>query len=420
MARSQRNSLLETRTSRLKLKVGARYYLQIGEGIALGYRRTADGFGNWQARIYMPDGRYDFRAIATADDFVESNGADVLTFFQAQEKVREVHAEVIAGKTLKPITVKEVADRYMDWFRDNRKAVQETANTIKAHIGPAFGDIVVSELTTQSIKAWHAKLAASPVRRRTGLGRKPNFGEKAATPEQKRARKSTANRILTVLKAMLNKAFQDELVNDDLAWRRVKPFERADEPVTRFLTVDEATRLINVCRADLRELIKAALFTGARFSELTGLHVLDVNVGTASIYIKPAKSGKGRYVPLSADGLNFFQEAILGKTKNALAFTKQDGAMWGKNQHSRALKEACAIAKLPPDFGFHELRHTYASLLAQSGVDLLTISKLLGHSDTRITSRHYAHLCDRTLANAVQAHVPSFGHIANSKISSIR
>ena len=78
-----------------------------------------------------------------------------------------------------------------------------------------------------------------------------------------------------------------------------------------FLTIDEATRLINACRADLRELIKAALFTGARFSELTGLHVLDVNVGTASIYIKPAKSGKGRYVPLSLDGLNFFQEAIL-------------------------------------------------------------------------------------------------------------
>ena len=115
-----------------------------------------------------------------------------------------------------------------------------------------------------------------------------------------------------------------------------------------------------MCRADLRELIKAALFTGARFSELTGLHVLDVNVGAASIYIKPAKSGKGRYVPLSADGLNFFQVAILGKTKNALAFTKQDGAMCGKNQHSRALKEACAIAKLPPYFGFHELRHTYA------------------------------------------------------------
>jgi hypothetical protein len=53
------------------------------------------------------------------------------------------------------------------------------------------------------------------------------------------------------------------------------------------------------------------------------------------------------------------------------------------------------------------LCHTYASALAQSGV--LTISKLLGHADTHIASRHYAHLCDNTLKAAV-ARLPSFGH----------
>jgi len=56
---------------------------------------------------------------------------------------------------------------------------------------------------------------------------------------------------------------------------------------------------------------------------------------------------------------------------------------------------------------FHELRHTYASHLAQAGVDLLTISKLLGHADTRMTSTHYAHLADKTLAAAV-TRLPSF------------
>lgn len=54
------------------------------------------------------------------------------------------------------------------------------------------------------------------------------------------------------------------------------------------------------------------------------------------------------------------------------------------------------------------MRHTYASHLAQAGVDLLTISKLLGHADTRITSKHYAHLADKTLAAAVTK-LPSFG-----------
>jgi integrase len=68
-----------------------------------------------------------------------------------------------------------------------------------------------------------------------------------------------------------------------------------------------------------------------------------------------------------------------------------------------------------PAIAFHELRHTYASHLAQAGVDLLTISKLLGHADTRITSRHYAHLADRTLAQAVTK-LPSFESAAGEDI----
>jgi integrase len=69
----------------------------------------------------------------------------------------------------------------------------------------------------------------------------------------------------------------------------------------------------------------------------------------------------------------------------------------------------------PPAISFHELRHTYASHLAQAGVDLLTISKLLGHADTRVTSRHYAHLADKTLAEAVTK-LPSFGGQERSKV----
>lgn len=83
------------------------------------------------------------------------------------------------------------------------------------------------------------------------------------------------------------------------------------------------------------------------------------------------------------------------------------------------MKEACSHASITPAIGFHELRHTYASLLTQAGADLLTISKLLGHADTRITSRHYAHLCDKTLANTVSRSLPRFGHEKERKIQNI-
>jgi site-specific recombinase XerD len=152
---------------------------------------------------------------------------------------------------------------------------------------------------------------------------------------------------------------------------------------------------------------------------LTRLKASNINTDTAQIYITAeAKSGKGRHVPLNDDGLDFFRGLVAGKLGDDLVFTKQDGSEWGKNHHVRLLRSACENAKIEPAIGFHELRHTYASILAQLGVDLLTISKLIGHADTRITSRHYAHLADKTLSDAVKK-LPSFGHTRESKIKAI-
>ncbi len=107
-----------------------------------------------------------------------------------------------------------------------------------------------------------------------------------------------------------------------------------------------------------------------------------------------------------------FKRLVTGMTGDALIFTRADGRGWGKNYHVRPLLKACEVAKIKPALAFHELRHSYASHLAQAGVDLLTISKLLGHADTRITSKHYAHLADKTLAAAVTK-LPSFQVTSN-------
>ncbi len=123
---------------------------------------------------------------------------------------------------------------------------------------------------------------------------------------------------------------------------------------------------------------------------------------------------------LSEEGLSFFDDQITGKTGLAYVFTRQDGGPWLKNHQSRLMKTACEQANIDPPIGFDELRHTYASLLAQTGADLLTISKLLGHADTRITSRHHAHLCDETLANTVKSLLPSFNYKKEDKVTSIR
>lgn len=420
MARSARSTHLETRTGRLKLVRGARLYLAIGKRLALGYRRTTDGFGTWQARIFSQSGKYRFFALAAADDQQDANDVDVLDFYQAQAKARKTYDDFVRGRVgSRGQTVADATTNYLNWFKEHRKAVRETESAIKAHITPTFGDTAIERLQAKEIREWHRALATHAVRKRSKKGSRQRFGAKPQTEDQKRARRATANRILTIFKAILNKALEDEIVTDDTAWKNVKPFKNADSPRVRFLTEADSTRLINACDADFRRLVRAALFTGARYGELTALTVTDFNADTASVFIRPSKSGKGRHVPLSPTGLDFFNSVVAGKAGDDLIFTKKDGKAWGKNHHVRELKIACTTAKIVPGIGFHELRHTYASLLAQAGADLLTISKLLGHADTRVTSRHYAHLCDRTLANAVNALLPSFGHTPEGKVIAI-
>ena len=415
MARTHRKTSLETRTPRLKLPAGKRVWVNVGEGISLGYRRTEKGYGTWTGRLWLFQ-EYRFIALGEADDYRDADGDVVLSYFQAFDKARAWAAQ----ETKSPIqyrnfTVQQAAERYLEWFKDHRKSYRNTKIAVEAHILPAFGDKLVSDLKTREIKEWHERIAATPSRKRAIKAGKQEFHGDPKTPDERRARKASANRMLTILKAILNKAYHDELVQENTTWRRVKPFGNVDEPIIRFLTEDECQRLINACSADLRMLVKAALFTGARYGELARLTIEDINLDIGKIYIKPSKSGRGRHIPLSAEGRDFFETLVTGKTRDILAFARQDGKSWGKDYQHRPLKEACKNATIFPAIGFHELRHTYASLLAQRGADLLTISKLLGHADTRITSRHYAYLCDKTLANTVEALLPGFGHVNEAK-----
>ena len=93
-----------------------------------------------------------------------------------------------------------------------------------------------------------------------------------------RRRKSTANRVLTVLKAALNYCFDEKHCDSNDAWgRRLKPFKQVDGKRDRYLSVDESKRLCNACDQDFRNLVLAALMTGGRYGELCRLQVHDFN-----------------------------------------------------------------------------------------------------------------------------------------------
>lgn len=426
MARSLTNAELASRTSRLRLKLGIRYFQKLGNGSSLIYRRTGEGFGIWSAkyRSINNDGKtkYTIRSVGAADDFEDSNGHTVFTFYEAQQAARKILGlATSAGKeNAHLLTVADVAKRYLSWYSVNRKSIGPCTATINAHILPRFGRLRLDELKSDVIRGWHEQLALTPARKRAKAGEACVHRKYPTDEAGIRGRKASANRILTIFKALLNKAYSEDLVATDHAWRRVKPFRNVCEPVVRFLTTSESARLINACPPDLRVLVRGALYTGARFSELARMRVIDFSTETTLIYILPGKSGHGRYVPLNAEGIAFFSELALGKTGADLLITHTGGESWERNVYHRDFVVACARAKIEPVIRFHDLRHTYASLMAQGGADLLTISKLLGHSDTRITSKHYAHLCDKTLALAVNRFLPNFGFTSETNVVQIK
>ena len=422
MARTARNSSLDNRTARLKLPRHKWHQATLEPGLALRYRRTAQGFGVWYARIMDAKGNASEPRIGLADDYADADGTRAFDWKQAQAEARKLAERGPAPS----YTVADAIDDYLVWFKEHRKSVAGTEATIKAHLRPDFEDRAIATLTAEDIKAWRDKLARQKARKRTRKGKQQAHRVEAEEmtedqrEEARRARRATANRILAVLKAILNKAFEDKKVRDDSEWRRVKPFPKVDAPRIRFLTENEAVRLVNACSKEFRPLLRAALLTGARYCELTSLTVGSFNPTTNLLYVSTNKSARARHIPLNASGVELFIGLTTGRAADNAMFIRSDGEPWGKNHQQRPLLEANKRAKIAPPLKFHEARHTYASALAQAGADLLTISKLLGHADTRISSRHYAHLCDRTLANAVNNLLPAFGKEEPSNIAAIR
>jgi integrase len=84
------------------------------------------------------------------------------------------------------------------------------------------------------------------------------------------------------------------------------------------------------------------------------------------------------------------------------------------------MREACKRAAIDPAVGFHVLRHTHASILAMQAVPMAVIARQLGHSDTRMTERHYAHLAPNYVADTIRASFPRLVHPLPTRVVSIR
>lgn len=417
MARTIVDSNLKDRTARGRLKARRKpYWREIEPNLAIGYRRLKGrkgapaGPGTWSARHYVGGGAYVVEKIdGVADDFSDANGVTVLDFKQAQDKARALHLKRhTATEITGPLTVKAALELHLEYLAGLGKSTVSQRQHAGAHILPALGDIEVAKLTAAQLRRFHHGLAKSPPRVRTKVGAPPAHREIDVTDsESVRRRQSSANRILTTLKAALNHCFSEKLVASDAEWRRVAPFKGVASARVRYLTIAEA-KFINACDLVFRPLAQAALQTGCRYGELTRLKVGDFNRDAGTLAIWQSKSGKPRHVILTTEGAAFFAELCAGHAADELMLRRRDGGPWKKSNQSEFTAAACARAKITP-IGFHQLRHTWASLAVMSGMPLMVVAKNLGHVDTRQVEHHYSHLAPSYIVDAVRAHAPKFG-----------
>jgi len=416
MPRIARDSRLETREARRRLTARHEpYWRLIDKGFYLGYRRgKANRAGTWITRLLI-DGKYVKKSLGNTDDFRDDNKADVLSYKNAQVKARKWANDEIKkqkGITNGEHTVADAVADYLDWYSTHRKAYRTTQITFDAHILPRLGDKKLADLTTKDIRGWHQSLVKKKARSRTGLGRKQNTRE----TKDLRPRKSTANRILTTLKAALNHAWREGYIESNQAWRKVAPFRNVDIPKIHYLKEKECERLINACPPDFRLMVQGALYTGCRYGELTNLKCGDFDSQSGTITITDSKSGGARHVPVTEMAQAFFKRIKVGRKGADFMFKRDDGEPWGRSHQVRLIRKACKIAKIDPPAAFHVLRHTYGTALAQNGVPLQVIAEALGHADTRITSKHYAHLMPSYVADTIRANLPDFGNYKEDNV----
>jgi integrase len=396
--------------------------------MALGYRRNKTG-GTWLVRRKLDDKRYTEHRLGKADDIADADGCVVMAFDQAQKAARDwwiaeerraVGLETGRGKNY--TVAQALEDYFMARERKGSKGVKgERQITIKRII-PSLGSVELAKLTHTKIRRWHEEVAASSklVRTKAKASRQATKEINLNDPDAIRARRATANRQLTILKAALNFAFHEGHAASDEAWRKVRPFRGADAPIVRYLHSDEIIRLVNACEPALRQLVIGALHTGCRYGELIKLKISDFDPRSGTIAIRVTKSGKPRHVILTAEGQQHFQSMTLGKGPNEPIYLRFDGSVWGPSHQQRPLESASAAAMITPPVTFHILRHTYATLLASQGTPLQIVAEQLGHADVRMTTRHYSHVMPSLKAKLIRELFPALGIDADTNVLPIR
>jgi len=285
------------------------------------------------------------------------------------------------NRKAKPITLADAAERY-EQAKARKRSLAEDKKTLKRLMAHFGRDTKLDKLTADVISQYRDQRFAAGSKNRKGEDGKPRPLTAAAV-----------NRELALLRHLLR------LACDEWGALTAVPkirLEKEPQGRLRWLTTEEATRLLAKCRESqnpiLADLVEFCVFTGLRQGEGLGLTWDRVDRSRGVILLEVTKSGRRREVPLNREA-----DAVLVRRE-----PQDSGLVFGTASWYtfRSYWDKAIVAANVDDFRFHDLRHTFASWAVQRGATLQEVKDLLGHSSLSMVMR-YAHLSPEHLRKAV-------------------
>lgn len=272
------------------------------------------------------------------------------------------------------MTFDEAFNRYIELYPS--KHSQHEINRYANHIRKTFGARVVGDITSYDIQSL--------------------ISYKAQTLSAK-----TVHHIYNLIHRTFVFCYNNNFIQQNPCKNIRLP--RVNNEITHYLDKEQIKKLLEVLVQDKNKesanLIKFLLFTGIRRGEAFKLTWSDIDFNTNSMILRDPKSGKDKQLPLNSLALAVLQDQLKYK-RCELVFPQANCKM--RTTVFTFFERVKKAAGISSDFRVHDLRHTYASLLASSGkVDIYTLQHLLTHSSISMTKR-YAHLLDERMRDSAE------------------
>jgi len=172
---------------------------------------------------------------------------------------------------------------------------------------------------------------------------------------------------------------------------------RKSRTLPKVFSKEEVKRILNATRNTKHKLLLWIIYScGLRRSEITNILLTDLDRDRGVLHIREGKGRVDRIVPVSGKVWEKLDEYIDGFHPSKYLFEGQSGGRYSVESVYRVFKQALHKAGIKKDVGVHSLRHSYATHLHESGLDIRYIQELLGHKSTR-TTEIYTHVSRRNL-----------------------